>query len=145
MNAVAVDVRAAVPEDAAACARIVNDWIDGTEWMPRVHDHEDVQRHYRETVFAQREVLVSGQPVAGYIALDDQDYVTALFVATPGRGIGKALLDRAKVMRPKLNLWTFQVNTGARRFYAREGFREVEMTTGDNEEGLPDVRLEWSA
>jgi len=32
----------------------------------------------------------------------------------------------------------------ARRFYGREGFVEVEHTDGaGNEEGEPDVRLEW--
>ena len=45
-----------------------------------------------------------------------------------------------------LTLWTFQANDGARRFYAREGFREVEFTDGaGNAEKLPDVRLEWTA
>jgi putative acetyltransferase len=47
------------------------------------------------------------------------------------------------VGRDRLSLWTFQANEGARRFYAREGFAEVRMTEGDNEEGLPDVLLEW--
>jgi hypothetical protein len=41
-------------------------------------------------------------------------------------------------------LWTFQANTGARRFYARHSCREVEWTNGEhNEEKTPDVRLVW--
>ena len=41
-----------------------------------------------------------------------------------------------------LQLWTFQVNDRARAFYARHGFREVELTDGaTNEEHEPDVRL----
>ena len=61
-----------------------------------------------------------------------------------GPGLGTRLLDRAKAERPDgLDLWTFQANTGARRFYERHGFVEVARTDGDNEEGAPDVRLAW--
>lgn len=61
-----------------------------------------------------------------------------------GAGIGEVLLAQAKRLRPRgLQLWTFQSNTGARRFYERHGFVAVEQTDGDNEEGAPDVRYEW--
>ncbi len=61
-----------------------------------------------------------------------------------GRGFGKALLDHAKAGSPRLMLWSFQANAAARRFYAREGFSEVEETDGaGNDEKLPDVRLTW--
>ena len=61
-----------------------------------------------------------------------------------GQGIGSRLLERAKAERPDgLDLWTFQANTGARRFYERHGFVEVARTDGDNEEGEPDIRLRW--
>ena len=40
-----------------------------------------------------------------------------------------------------VNLWTFQRNTGARRFYERNGFIAVDLTDGaSNEEREPDVR-----
>jgi len=71
-----------------------------------------------------------------------------------GRGLGRRLLDFAKDLSPHgLQLYTFQVNDGARRFYAREGFivyaREgfIEVEWGDgsgNEESEPDVRMTWS-
>ena len=54
--------------------------------------------------------------------------VTSLFVARTGQGLGKALLDRAKAGRDRLQLWTFVANDGARRFYRREGFRELGRT-----------------
>lgn len=64
-----------------------------------------------------------------------------------GKGIGKQLLDFAKERSPDgLELWTFQVNTGARAFYKREGFIEVEQTDGANcEEKQPDVRMVWKS
>jgi ribosomal protein S18 acetylase RimI-like enzyme len=41
-------------------------------------------------------------------------------------------------------LWTFQTNTGARRFYERHGFVAVDETDGSaNEERAPDVRYAW--
>lgn len=61
-----------------------------------------------------------------------------------GRGIGQALLARALQRRRRVRLWTFQRNTRTRRFYALQGFREVKLTDGrDNEEREPDVLLEW--
>lgn len=114
--------------------------------MPRVHPADDLERHYRECVFPNREVWLSGNPVDGYIALDlDEAMVTSLFVGPKGRGIGKHLLDHAKTRLSHMTLWTFLANTKARRFYAREGFREVARSDGDNEERLPDILLHWEA
>ncbi|MGG5258761.1 N-acetyltransferase family protein [Phycicoccus avicenniae] len=84
--------------------------------------------------------------LVGFLALGAGGEVEHLYlraVAT-GRGTGARLLDLAREARPSgLALWTFAANTGARRFYAREGFVEVGGTDGDNEEGVPDVRMEW--
>ena len=141
--------RAARIDDMKACAAILNRWIDDTAWMPRLHDRADVERHYRQTVFAERDVLVVDyEGAAAFIALSDDHYVTALYADRPmrGRGCGRALLDLAKEKHPdELKLWTFQANTDAQRFYLREGFREIRRTDGDNEEGLPDMLFEWRA
>ncbi|MEL6801114.1 MAG: GNAT family N-acetyltransferase [Pseudomonadota bacterium] len=139
-------IREGRPEDAAACAAILNRWIDATPWMPRIHPTEDVERHYREDVFPRRTVWVAGTPVVGFLAFDPESAViTALYVATPGAGIGKTLIDHAKAKASVLTLWTFVANTGARSFYRREGFVHAERTEGDNEERLPDIRMEWRA
>ena len=62
-----------------------------------------------------------------------------------GRGIGARLLAHAKARRPDgLELWVFQRNEGARRFYERAGFVLVFTTDGaDNEEREPDARYAW--
>jgi membrane-anchored protein YejM (alkaline phosphatase superfamily) len=54
-------------------------------------------------------------------------------------------VELAKRRQPSgLQLWTFQVNGTARRFYERHGFLAVESTDGSgNEEGDPDVRYVW--
>jgi hypothetical protein len=56
------------------------------------------------------------------------------------------LLAKVKKERPTgFRLWTFQANTGARRFYERHGCKAVEFTDGRrNEEKLPDVLYAWT-
>ena len=146
MTESATSVRVATLADAAACAAIRDHWTDAWDWMPRVHPSEDVVRHYRESLFPRCAVWVAGTPVSGFLALEEgSGFVQSLYTRPPGRGAGKALLDAAKEAAAYLQLWAFVANTGARRFYAREGFREVEWSDGDNEEGLPDVRLVWGS
>lgn len=94
---------------------------------------------------------VDGRPVA-LLALGAETpggpaALEHLYVAPElrGQGLGDELVTLAKQRRPAgLELWTFQTNGPARRFYARHGFVEVELTEGGgNEEREPDVRLVW--
>ena len=75
---------------------------------------------------------------AGWV---DQLYVDPSYTS---QGLGSQLLNLAKDQSPGgLDLWTFQTNEGARRFYERHGFAPVAMTDGQNEERAPDVRYHW--
>jgi GNAT superfamily N-acetyltransferase len=113
-----------------------------------VHADDDVRRWFAEEVVVKRElwVAVASGVVCGVLVLDgssvDQLYVDP---ALTGRGAGSRLLEVARRERPSgLSLWTFQSNTGARRFYARQSFVEVRRTDGAaNEERAPDVLLRW--
>ena len=73
--------------------------------------------------------------------------VEQLYVALgwTGRGIGGRLLALAKERSAgALELWTFQLNAGARRFYERHGFVACELTDGSgNGEREPDIRYRW--
>jgi putative acetyltransferase len=43
-----------------------------------------------------------------------------------------------------LELWCFQANARARRFYEARGFQAIRFTDGaNNEERTPDVRYRW--
>jgi putative acetyltransferase len=62
-----------------------------------------------------------------------------------GSGAGSLLMAAAKAAgTPRLELWCFQANGPARRFYEAHGFRAIRFTDGaDNEEKTPDVRYRW--
>jgi GNAT superfamily N-acetyltransferase len=141
-----VEVRCGGAGELAACAAIQNAWIDATEWMVRVHPAGDMLRHYREDLLPTCALLVAGRGPDGFAFVGPDGEIPAFYVAegARGAGLGAALMGAAKALRPGgLTLWTFEANAGARRFYAREGFREVGRTPGANEEGLPDVLLAW--
>ncbi len=143
-------IRRAAAADAAAVAEV---WLRSRKAsIPAIpapiHRDDEVRAWFAEVVLAERETWVAGVDgvVVGLLVLDGP-WVDQLYVepAVTGHGIGSRLLDRVKAERPEgLDLWTFQANTGARRFYERHGFVEITRTDGDNEEGAPDVRLRWA-
>ncbi|HEV2370130.1 MAG TPA: GNAT family N-acetyltransferase [Acidimicrobiales bacterium] len=116
---------------------------------PPVHHDDEVGPWLAETVNSERELWIAeaadGQLV-GMMVLD-ADFVEQLYVdpAHTGGGVGSKLLAMAKSLRPRgLQLWTFQSNERARRFYEGRGFSAVESTDGRaNEERAPDVRYVW--
>ena len=116
-----------------------------------VHSQSEVRAWFASDALATRDTWVVEKEV------DGRNTIIAMLVLTPGwvdqlyvdaahtgRGVGSRLLALAKERHPeRLDLWTFQSNVGARRFYERHGFLAVETTDGDNEEGAPDVRYRW--
>jgi GNAT superfamily N-acetyltransferase len=75
-----------------------------------------------------------------------EGWIEQLYVvpAAQGRGIGTELLEVAKRVSDRLELWTFQRNTPARSFYEARGFELVGATDGSrNEEREPDARYLW--
>lgn len=139
-------LRPARSTDAGKTGAILSEFIDTTDWMPRIHTRaEDIGFCGRMIDAGDVTVAEVDGAVWGFLAMRDAD-LNCLYVAgqAQGQGVGKALLDHAKDGSETLELWTFQANSGARRFYAREGFAEVELTDGaGNDEKLPDVRLVW--
>ena len=65
--------------------------------------------------------------------------------AEQNRGVGSALLEKAKELSPdELYLWVFQKNP-ARRLYERSGFELVKLTDGaENMEREPDALYRWN-
>lgn len=133
-------------QDAPALALILSDWIDETAWMPKIHTPQEDLRFLHHLIETQDvTVLRNATQPMGFMA-QAGDTIHALYLRPPARGMGYGaqFLDQAKSKAAQLDLWTFQANTGARAFYAREGFVEVEETDGaGNDEKQPDVRLRW--
>jgi GNAT superfamily N-acetyltransferase len=116
--------------------------------FPPAHTDDEVRAWVTSHLLVETETWVAelaGEVVA-FCSLRE-GWLDQLYVAPShtGRGIGSALVELAKERQPGgLQLWTFQVNEGAREFYERHGFRAVEMTDGaGNEERQPDVRYAW--
>lgn len=143
-----VDIIPAAPDDAPVLAAILIDWADKTPWMPDVYPRAETEALF-DHMIATRAVWVARRDglTLGFVAVDRGGYVDALYLrdGARGQGLGARLLDRAKADAPGiLALRAFRQATGARRFYARAGFSEVEGSEGaDNDAGLPDIRLEW--
>ncbi len=121
-------------------------WIAETAWIPNLHSAGEDTRYLRHLIDTSDVIVLRNwRGLQGFLARHDET-VHALYLrpGARGRGWGAKLLDVAKARTPRLSLWAFQANTGARAFYAREGFVEVETTDGaGNDEHLPDVRLVW--
>ncbi|SFG80280.1 Acetyltransferase (GNAT) family protein [Palleronia marisminoris] len=116
-------------------------------WLPVVHSADEDLWFFSTIVIPAENVWVArdGSDVAGFVSANE-GWLNHLYV-DPGywrRGIGSELLSEARADADELQLWTFQRNTDARRFYAAHGFDECELTDGqDNEERTPDVRMVW--
>lgn len=145
------EIRAARSQDAPAAADV---WLRSRHGsypaIPApVHSDEEVGAWFADVVLPRFEtwVALESESVVAVMVLDGADWLEQLYVdpQAAGRGIGSRLVELAKQRRPDgLQLWTFESNECARRFYERHGFRPVERTDGiGNEEHAPDLRYLW--
>lgn len=143
-----VELVQAAHADAAALAEIhIASRAAAMPWLAVVHSPEDVRRYFAVEVLPKADVWVAridGQP-AGFMARHER-HLDHLYLA-PGiwrQGIGSLLLEKAREDIDALELWAFQRNVGARRFYEAHGFVALQFTDGaENEEREPDVRYLW--
>ncbi len=131
--------------DAATLRRLAL-W-ERLPWLSDVHTPEEDEDYWRTQLLPNRTILgaVLDQRLVGVIAYGqneiDQLYVLPDFQA---KGIGTMLLRRAQEEMDEIELWTFQRNANARRFYEHHGFVAKEETDGTgNEEREPDVLYHW--
>jgi putative acetyltransferase len=115
-------------------------------WLAGLHTPEGDLAYFRDKVFIESEVWGAADgEVIGIVAFRE-GWIDQLYVLPEyqGRGAGDALLRLAKASFPSLQLWTFQKNVLARRFYEMRGFVAIMETDGrDNEEREPDVLYRW--
>ena len=140
-------MRAARSTDAGKLGAILGEAIAANAWKPQLHTGAEDIAHMGNLIDRGWITVCENKGlVCGFIALD-AECIQSLYVkgSEQNAGIGRVLLDWAKSQSARLELWTFQANEGAQRFYRAHGFTEVERTDGaGNEEGLPDVKYVWT-
>ena len=144
-----VVLRPARADDGAAVAEV---WLRSfAAALPTVrlaHTDDEVRRWVRDDLVVRADTWVAetGGAVVGVMALSP-GWIDTLYLDPDarGQGIGDAFVALAQERQPDgLQLWTFQVNGPAQRFYERHGFVAVERTDGaGNQEREPDVRYRW--
>ena len=115
-------------------------------FRPPLHTADEEEAFVRQLI-AENQVWVVevGDEVVAYVAFDN-DWLRHLFVHPKhqGRGYGSALLTHALTDRRERQLWTFEKNALARKFYEDHGWVLVELTDGrGNEWNEPEVRYAW--
>ena len=144
-----VTIRLATEADAPAVGDVwLASWRATFDFAPG-HPDDAVRSWLAQELIPSTEAWVALDPagrVVGLMALSAA-MVEQLYLAPDwiGRGLGARLLDLAKAQRPGgLDLYCFQVNDRARRFYERHGFVAAAFGDGSgNEEGQPDVLYRW--
>jgi ribosomal protein S18 acetylase RimI-like enzyme len=112
-------------------------------YLPHVHSFVSVERWITAMVLPSQTAWVAETDgvVVAYAWLHE-GFLRALYVhpSYQRRGIGARLLSEIKkIAADGFDLWVFEANDGAIRFYERHGAKLVRKTDGSgNEEKLPD-------
>jgi GNAT superfamily N-acetyltransferase len=148
-----VEVRPARPGEGGALARIIQRARTGWDFVPPVPDEAlpvmaaDLFEYNDEIWLAAEDGELLGVMAIRRSRQEGWEVLERLYVdpEAQNRGVGSALLEKAKELRPDgFVLWVFQKNEGARRFYERHGFRLVKLTDGaQNSEREPDALYAW--
>ena len=134
--------------DADAIADVMSSSFRLLTFLPMLHTAEENRGFIRSVVLPQCVVTVAEghAGIVSFLARHEQEirllYTHPDFI---GSGAGSLLIEGAKACGvDALELWCFQANLQARRFYERHGFKAIAFTDGqDNEEKTPDVRYRW--
>jgi GNAT superfamily N-acetyltransferase len=139
-------IRQATVADAPRCAHVyMRSKSYALPEVPEPHTEAEVAEWMADQAFAKMDAWVAEVDgvIVGQMMLAP-GWIQHLYVdpSWMGRGVGDRLLGLARQRQPgELQLWAFQSNLGARRFYERHGFHAVEFTDGSgNPERWPDVR-----
>lgn len=115
-------------------------------YLPRIS--EDDRPKLGGWITARHEVWVieDHRGVIGFAGLS-KGWLDHLYIDpdSQGHGFGSKLLQHVKGLQPDgVQLWVFQKNVGARRFYEHHDFRLEKLTDGSsNMEREPDAIYVW--
>jgi GNAT superfamily N-acetyltransferase len=141
-------LRRATVCDADAIAHVYSTSFRLLTFLPMLHTVEEYRRFINNVILKECEVTAA-EDESGIVAfLARQGEEVRLLYTRPdriGMGAGTQLIDAAKASGiGALELWCFQANQLARRFYEARGFHAIRFTDGaQNEERMPDIRYRW--
>jgi GNAT superfamily N-acetyltransferase len=145
----ATAIRRATPKDAPDVAEVFLASRATMTYLPHLHTDEET-RTFIHGVVGESETCVADRDgvIVGFAVIHD-GWLHHLYVhpARFNTNTGGRLFEQVCKEHPEgFQLWAFQQNTGARRFYERHGCALVRLTNGaDNEEKLPDALYVWPA
>lgn len=140
--------RQAGADDADAIAAVFSPSFRLLDFLPALHTVAEDRAFIADVILRDCDVLVAEHQgtIIAFLARDGAE-IRLLYTHPDflGRGAASMLLQAAKASGvDALELWCFQANTRARRFYEHHGFAAIAFTDGaDNEEKTPDVRYRW--
>ena len=141
-------LRKATADDAGDIAGVLTASFRLLTFLPVLHTPEEDRGFIADVILTRCDVILA-EDHSGIVAfLARQGEEVRLLYTRPdriGRGAGTQLIEATKQSGvTALELWCFQANTRARRFYEARGFRAIRFTDGaGNEERTPDVRYRW--
>lgn len=115
-------------------------------YLPVLHTVSEDNAYFADCVAGQHVWVAEQEYIVGFCAFGD-GWLNHLYVDPDyhARGIGSLLLKIAADASPVLDLWVFQQNEQAIRFYESHGFVLVHKTDGsNNEERTPDAQYRWT-
>lgn len=141
-----VELRRAGPADIAAVAALFDrSTSQALPFLAKLHTLDEDRAHFAGFLDTGRITLAEDdEGLLGFVVETD-GHIHHLYLDPPARrrGVGTLLLADVKTRQRRIDLWCFAQNLAGLAFYAAQGFVERRRTEGDNEQGLPDVLLEW--
>lgn len=139
-------LRTATPADGQQVAQTFRSSFGLLEFLPTLHTPEEDLTFFARVIERQRVTVADRRGRVVGLMSEAESWVDHLYVHPDylGQGIGSALIVRAQDQQEHLQLWCFQRNARARRFYEAHGFAASRFTDGGhNEEQEPDLLYEW--
>lgn len=142
-------IRAGLEADADEMAAVFIAARGTMAYLPRLHTEAEM-RDFICNAVAESETWVAERNgrIVGFAAIDG-GWLEHLYVHPSrfGTQTGTKLFRQVTERHPNgFQLWVFQQNSAARRFYERNGCALVRLTDGENnEEQLPDALYVWPA
>ena len=123
-----IRLRRATITDADAIAAVFSPSFRLLTFLPPLHTVAEDRSFIENIILRDCEVTVAEVEgrIIGFLACENED-VRLLYVHPDslGRGAGTKLIEAAKATGDALELWCFQANARARRFYEKHGFSKA--------------------